>query len=60
MEKTDKADIENKTEALSSALQKIGEIIQKAANEEAKPGAEGKTDETVREAEVTKDEAENK
>ena len=58
--KDDKAEIESKTEALSAALQKIGELIQNAANEKAKPAAEGKVDETVHDAEVTKDEAENK
>ena len=58
--KDDKAEIESKTEALSAALQKIGELIQNAANEKAKPATEGKADETVHDAEVTKDEAENK
>ncbi len=60
MEKTDKTEIESKTEALSSSLQKIGEIIQKATNEEAKTTSDTKADEPVRDAEVTKDEPENK
>lgn len=60
MEKTDKVEIESKTEALSSALQKIGELIQKAASEETKNASETKVDDTVREAEVTKDESDNK
>jgi molecular chaperone DnaK len=53
--KTYKSDIEAKTEALSTSLQKIGEIMQKAAAEAGK--SEGATPEggDVRDAEVTKD-----
>lgn len=60
--KTDKADITSKTEALSSALQKIGEIMQKAASEEAEQMAKEKKEnkkendeEVVRDAEVSED-----
>ena len=60
MGKDDRSEIESKTEALSAALQKIGEIIQNAANEKAKPTQETKTDETMRDAEVTKDDAKDK
>jgi molecular chaperone DnaK len=40
----DKAAIESASEALSTAMQKIGEIMSKAASDETKP-EEGKTDE---------------
>jgi molecular chaperone DnaK len=60
IEKSDKTEIEARTEALSSALQKIGEVIQRAAEEEAKNGSDNKSNEPVRDAEVTKDESENK
>jgi molecular chaperone DnaK len=56
LEKTDKTEIESKTEALSNALQKIGEIMQKAAAE-AEAGT-SKSEDTVRDAEVTKDDTE--
>jgi molecular chaperone DnaK len=60
LEKADKTEIETKTEALSDALQKIGEIMQKAASEqsaEEKP-KEQKWESDVRDAEVTKDDTE--
>jgi molecular chaperone DnaK len=50
-EKDDKASIDTATQELSTALQKIGEIMQKAAQENA-----GTTDNPVRDAEVTKEE----
>ncbi|MDQ5950910.1 MAG: molecular chaperone DnaK [Patescibacteria group bacterium] len=57
MEKGDKAEIEVKTELLSTSLQKIGEIMQKAAAEEAKEQKEdGPKEDIVRDAEVTNDE----
>jgi molecular chaperone DnaK len=60
LEKSEKTEIETKTEALSDALQKIGEIMQKAAAEHAaeeKP-EEKKWESDVRDAEVTKDDTE--
>lgn len=52
-EKDDKAEIDSKTEELSTSLQKIGEIMQKAAEAESKgPKPEG---DNVREAEVTEE-----
>ena len=51
--KEDKADIEKKTEALSDSLQKIGELMQKAAAE--KKSDEPKADEPIRDAEVKED-----
>ncbi|HMO77799.1 MAG TPA: molecular chaperone DnaK [Candidatus Paceibacterota bacterium] len=57
-EKDDKAAIDSKTEELSAALQKIGEIIQKAAETSAAAG-ETKTDGPVREADVKDDKSED-
>ena len=56
-EKDDKAAIEAATETLSTAMQKIGEIMSKAAEAEAKP-EEAKSDDepTVHEADVTGEE----
>lgn len=51
-EKEDKAVIDTKTEELSTSLQKIGEIMQKAAETAAEAKPEG---DNVREAEVTED-----
>jgi len=57
-EKEDKAAIDTATEALSTSLQKIGEIMQKAAEEKAQPAdASG---ETVRDAEVKEEKGEDK
>jgi molecular chaperone DnaK len=57
-EKDDKAEIDSKTEELSTSLQKIGEIMQKAAEaESAKEKPEG---DNVREAEVTEEKPEDK
>jgi molecular chaperone DnaK len=57
-EKDDKAEIDSKTEELSTSLQKIGEIMQKAAEaESAKAKPEG---DNVREAEVTEEKPEDK
>ena len=53
--KDDKAEIESKTEELSTSLQKIGEIIQKAAEAGAK---EENKDEVVRDAEVKEEKGE--
>lgn len=50
-EKDDKATIEAKTEELSTSLQKIGEIMQKAAAETATENKEG----NVRDADVNED-----
>ena len=55
--KDDKAVIEAKTEELSASLQKIGEIIQKAADESAKAAP---TEEPVRDAEVNTEKPEEK
>ena len=55
--KTDKSDIEAKTEALSTSLQKIGEIMQKAAAEAGKSEAATPEGGDVRDAEVTNDDA---
>jgi len=52
--KDDKVDIESKSAALGDSLQKIGEIMQKAAAEQ-KP-EEAKSEEPVKDAEVTKEE----
>lgn len=52
---TDKAAITAKTEALSTSLQKIGEIMQKAATEASPNSTESQDESVVREAEVTKD-----
>ena len=50
----DKAAIESATESLSTSMQKIGEIMSKAAETATKPEEEKKDDEpTVHEAEVT-------
>jgi molecular chaperone DnaK len=57
-EKEDKAAIDTATEALSTSLQKIGEIMQKAAEAKSQPGAT--TDETVRDAEVKDEKSEDK
>ena len=56
-EKDDKTAIEAATETLSTAMQKIGEIMSKAAEAEAKP-EEAKSDDepTVHEADVTGEE----
>ncbi len=68
-EKDSKADIEAKTEALSTSLQKIGEIMQKAAEGEAETKSEdGKSgsdensteNDNVRDAEVTDEKPEDK
>jgi molecular chaperone DnaK len=57
-EQEDKAAIDTATEALSTSLQKIGEIMQKAAEEKAQPAdASG---ETVRDAEVKEEKGEDK
>ncbi len=53
----DKAAIESKTEALSTSLQKIGEIIQKAATEAGKTDSATPEGGDVRDAEVTKDDS---
>ena len=55
--KDDKAVIEAKTEELSASLQKIGEIIQKAADES---GIAAPTEEPVRDAEVNTEKPEEK
>jgi molecular chaperone DnaK len=61
-EKDDKAEIESASEALSTSLQKIGEIMQKAAEEAAKSApsdtaSESKKDEPiVHDADVTSEE----
>ncbi len=57
-EKDDKSMIDAKTEELSTVLQKIGEIIQKAANENAK--TETPTEAPVRDAEVKEEKPEDK
>ncbi len=57
-EKDDKSVIDAKAEELSTSLQKIGEIMQKAA--EAQNTAEPKTEENVRDAEVKEDKGEEK
>ncbi len=57
-EKEDKAAIDTATEALSTSLQKIGEIMQKAAEAKSQP-ADG-SGETVRDAEVKDEPGENK
>ncbi len=57
-EKDDKSIIDAKIEELSTSLQKIGEIIQKAANENAK--TETPTEGTVRDAEVKEEKPEDK
>lgn len=54
LEKAEKTAIEAKTEALSAALQKIGEVMQKAAEEAQKTDSATEND-TVRDAEVTKE-----
>jgi molecular chaperone DnaK len=54
MSGTDKADIAAKTETLSTSLQKIGEIMQKAA-ETANSAEAAPQEGEVRDAEVTKD-----
>ncbi|MEZ4195532.1 MAG: molecular chaperone DnaK [Candidatus Paceibacterota bacterium] len=62
-EKDDKGDIVTKTEALSTSLQKIGELIQKAAEASAEKKEEPTTetkDETVRDADVTNDDSDKK
>ncbi len=53
--KANKADITTKTDALSGSLQKIGEIMQKAAAEAAPQSGSDASEGTVRDAEVTKD-----
>ncbi len=61
-EKDDKAIIDAKTEELSSSLQKIGEIMQKA-NAEAAASASSESapsDSNIREAEVTEEKPEDK
>ena len=55
-EKDDKGAIEAATEALSSSLQKIGEIMQKAAEAAAKPEGAKPEEPTVHEADVTPEE----
>jgi molecular chaperone DnaK len=55
--KDDKAVIEAKTEELSASLQKIGEIIQKAADDNAKAAP---AEEPVRDAEVNTEKPEEK
>ncbi len=57
-ETDDKSMIDAKTEELSTVLQKIGEIIQKAANENAK--TETPTEAPVRDAEVKEEKPEDK
>ncbi|OGG66711.1 molecular chaperone DnaK [Candidatus Kaiserbacteria bacterium RIFCSPLOWO2_02_FULL_45_11b] len=57
-EKEDKAAIDTATEALSTSLQKIGEIMQKAAEAKSQPADGG--GETVRDAEVKDEPGENK
>jgi len=57
-EKEDKAAIDTATEALSTSLQKIGEIMQKAAEAKSAP-ADG-SGETVRDAEIKEEPGENK
>jgi len=57
-EKEDKAAIDTATEALSTSLQKIGEIMQKAAEAKSQPADGG--GETVRDAEVKEEPGENK
>ncbi len=62
-EKDDKAVIDTKTEELSAALQKIGEIMQKeaeAASKEAAPDQATATDAEVKEEEKPKDADETK
>lgn len=54
---TDKAEITTKTDALSTSLQKIGEIMQKAATEAATNANEPTAEGTVHDAEVTKDDS---
>lgn len=57
-EKDDKAAIDSKTEELSAALQKIGEIIQKAAEAAAPAGDAAKDSGTVRDADVKEEKPE--
>lgn len=65
-DKDDKKDIETKTEALSASLQKIGEIIQRAAEEankekESKDASKDESkEESVRDADVTSDDSDKK
>ena len=62
-EKDDKAAIETAYEALTTSLQKIGEIMQKAAEAASKssePTADKKEGETVHEGEVVDDSDKNK
>lgn len=64
MTETDKETIISKTDALSTSLQKIGEIMQKATSEEAAEMAKDKKEEAkedvVRDAEVSEDEKTDK
>lgn len=64
MTETNKEAIVSKTDALSTSLQKIGEIMQKAASEEAaemaKDKKEGSKEDVVRDAEVSEDEKSDK
>ncbi|HEY0964820.1 MAG TPA: molecular chaperone DnaK [Candidatus Paceibacterota bacterium] len=55
-EKEDKTAIESATEALSTSLQKIGEIMQKAAESAAKPEGGASDEPTVHDADVTGEE----
>jgi molecular chaperone DnaK len=52
-DKDDKAAIEKATQDLSTEMQKIGEIMQKAAQEQQQQPEQKKEEETVRDAEVT-------
>jgi molecular chaperone DnaK len=56
MDSEDKAVIESATEALSTSMQKIGEIMNKAAEEAAKPDeAKSEAGPTVHDADITDD-----
>lgn len=55
-DKENKEVIETATQALSAEMQKIGEIMQKAAQEEASTEKSTEGEETVRDAEVTEEE----
>ena len=55
-DKDEKTAIETATQDLSTSLQKIGEILQKASSENKTQEAPKEGEESVRDAEVTKDE----
>jgi len=61
-DKDDKSVIEKATEELSTSLQKIGEMIQKAATEASKTEAktDAKTEEKIHDAEVKEEKPDNK